>query len=346
MSYSRPKYQTLLERIKADLAMVPEALRTPLATAWAQACNGVHGYLDWIDAQCSPLTCDLERLYDWAALYGVDHLLATAASGEVVATGNAGAQVLANTLLRGQNGLDYAVMETVSINGATSVSVRCATKGAAGNLVAGQELTLIDPAPGVNSAMAVGAAGLSGGADDEQLDAWRQRVADEWVVITARGARSGKDDDYRFWARSAHPSVTTALVQTHVLGVGTVIVRPICNTLVERMPTQAVLDAVAANLADIAPATADWRVVAPLKRAVDVRILLAAGIDTAANRAAIESAVRNAVLAEMGETSVLGMAEIDAAVAMVTTQYTRLAPLADLAVQSGEVLVFDSITWG
>lgn len=345
-AYVRPSYTDLNARIAADLAAMPAVLRGPLSVAWARSCHGQHGHLDWIDKQCSPLTCELERLYDWAALYGVDRLGATASIGPALATGTVGTPLLAGTQLRGPNGLDYTVQAAVVLGaGSTSVSVRCDTTGSAGNLAAGQTLTLVDPVPGCSNALTIDAPGLTGGEEEEDVDDWRVRVADEWRTVVTRGARSGKDEDYRFWAKSAHPSVTGALIQRHVLGMGTVVVRPICNGLADRLPTLAVLDAVAAYLLDIAPATADWRVIAPVKRAVTVSIDLLPGFDTAENRAAISSAVGATVMAEESETSLLAMAEIDAATATVTSQYTRLAPVADIAVAAGEVLVLNPIVW-
>ena len=76
-----------------------------------------------------------------------------------------------------------------------------------------------------------------------------------------------------------------------------------------------------------------------------VTIDLLPGFDTAENRAAISSAVGATVMAEESETSLLAMAEIDAATATVTSQYTRLAPVADIAVAAGEVLVLNPIVW-
>lgn len=345
-AYARPSYTDLNSRIAADLAAMPGALRGPLSAAWARAAHGQHGYLEWIDKQCSPLTCELERLYDWAALYGVGRLMATAATGNALATGTVGTQILAGTQLRGQNGLDYTVVSAVVLGaGSTLVPVRCDTPGLDGNLIGGQVIALIDPVPGCTSTLTIADAGLTGGAADEEVDDWRVRVADEWQVVTTRGARSGKDDDYRHWAKSAHPSVTGALIQRHALGIGTVLVRPICNALADRLPSPAVLHAVSAYLLDIAPATADWQVAAPLKRAVTVSIDLLPGFDTTGNRANIYSALGAIVLAEQSETSLLAMAEVDAAVATVTSQYTRIAPVTDLAVAPGEVFVLNPILW-
>ncbi|MES2181586.1 MAG: baseplate J/gp47 family protein, partial [Pseudomonadota bacterium] len=308
--------------------------------------HGEYGYLDWIRKQISPLTCDLEMLYVWAALYFVSRLDATFSTGSVLATGNIGSIVLADTLLRADNGLDYKVLSAVTLGaGANPINIRCTTAGAVSNLIAAQILTLIDPIAGVDSNFTVDITGITGGAEQELLDAWRARVVDEWQVVVSRGARSGKPDDYRAWAKRAHPSVTTALVQLHTLGVGTVVVRPICNSLANRLPSAAVIQAVIDMLATYAPATADWRVTEPLIHNVASTIDLLAGFDTAQNRIDITNAINTTILAETSETAVLAMAEVDASIATVTTQYTRIAPVADIAVAAGEVLVFDGITW-
>lgn len=342
--YVRPAYVELKTRIETDLAAVPAVLRGPLSAAWARACHGQHGFLQWIDKQCSPLTCELERLYDWAALYGVDRLTATPASGTVLATGTVGTTVLADTLLRGQNGFDYSVLAAVTlVAGNTPVAVRCLSTGSATNLSAGLTLTTVDPVPGVSSTLTVDTAGLTGGAEEETLENWRVRVADEWRVMVTRGGRSGKADDYRFWAKTAHPSVTGALVQPNVLGMGSVVVRPICNGLENRLPTQAVLDAVSDYLQGISPATADWRVTSPLLKPVNVMIDLLPGYDSQANRDAIAAALQVLVLSESAETARLTMAEIDAVIASVTQQYTRLNPLVDLAVGPGELFWLNTV---
>lgn len=343
--YTRPAYQALLTRIASDLAVMPAVVREPLSVTWARVCNGMHGHLDWIDAQCSPLTCELDRLYDWAAVYGVARLVATAAEGNALATGNAGTQILSGTLLRGPNGLDYRVLAATALGvGNTPVYVRCTTKGVAGNLIAGQGLTLVDPIAGANNALTV-SVGIAGGAADEDVNAWRARVADEWNTIVLIGARSGKPDDYRFWAKSSHPSVTGAIVQKHVLGMGTVVVRPICNGLANRLPTQAVLDAVAAHYSTIAPATADWRVTAPLLYQFAPSIHLLPTFDTLANRTAITAALNTLLLSKGGDDVLtLLWAEVDMAIAVITTQYT-IDESVSIVWAANELPVLQHINW-
>lgn len=345
--YERPGLSELQSRIASDLSAVPDILRGPLTKAFAAAYHGEHGHLDWIARQISPLTCDIEMLYSWGELYSVSRLLATAAEGDVTVTGNPATEILIDTIARGQNDLDYRVMGavTIGVNGSAIARLRCDSVGTSTNMAAGQTVTLIDPITGIDDTLTVGSLGLTGGSDDELIDDWRLRVVDEWRTVTTDGARSGRDRDYLFWAISAHPSVTSALVYKHKLGVGTVLVMPICNALPSRLPTQTVKDVVETALWSKAPATADIRVTSPTPLPVNITIQLPDNIDTVLTRNAITSALSAAIAAEASETSVLLMSEIDAAISTVTNQYVRHAPTADITVGYGEILVLERVVW-
>lgn len=345
--YQRPTLSDLQSRIAADLSAVPDILREPLTKAFAAAYHGEHGHLDWIARQISPLTCDIEMLYSWGELYSVSRLLATPAEGDVTVTGNPAAEILIDTIARGQNDLDYRVTGAVTIasNGTAIARLRCDDVGASTNMVSGQTLTLIDPIPGIDDTLTVGASGLTGGSDDELIDDWRLRVVDEWRTVTTDGARSGRDRDYLFWSTSAHPSVTSALVYKHKLGLGTVLVMPVCNALPSRLPTQTVIAAVETALLSKAPATADVLVASPAAKPVNITLQLQNGFDTTLNRNAITAALYAAVASETSETSTLLMSEIDAAVATVTNQYVRHAPAYDVSVGFGEVLVLNEVVF-
>jgi uncharacterized phage protein gp47/JayE len=344
--YTRPTFQELNTRINADLGMVPRVLAEPLAAMWARACHGQHGYLDWILAQCSPLTCELDRLYDWAALYGVSRLLPIAARGLVLATGSVGAQVLAGSVLMADNGLSYEVISAVTLSASTSpVFVRCTRRGANTNIPSGRVLTLVDPLLGISQNMRVSTGGLSGGADDEDVEAWRLRVVDEWQAVTKYGGRSGRPSDYVAWAKAAHPSVTGALVQPHALGKGTVLVRPICNGLADRQPTGIVLNDVLAFFQSVAPATAVLHVVAPIISRISIGINLAASVDTAANRAAVQSVLDDLVASKMANRSVILVVDIDQAVMSVTSSFTRVSPATNIYADDGEVLVLNPVVF-
>ncbi len=345
MDYTRPTYAQLNARIAADLAAMPAVLREPVISAWARLCHGMHGHFDWVVLQTSPLTCELERLYDWAELYNVPRLVATAATGSLTVTGAVGAMLLAGTVARASNGLDYQTLAAVTLDagGAELVDVRCTSTGVASNLSAGQTLMITSAVAGIGSTL-VASSGLTGGAEDESVDDWRARVADEWQTLVTQGARGGKPADYVYWAKSAHPSVTGALVQLHMLGIGTVVVRPICDGLDGRMPTAAVLSAVVAYLASAAP-FGDVYALSPVAKDLVVSIDLAAAVDTAANRAAIAEAVGALVFDKSSDLAVITPAEIDDAVASVTAQYTRILPTVNVTCGAGEVFVLQPLVW-
>ncbi|WP_310611265.1 baseplate J/gp47 family protein [Limnohabitans sp.] len=346
MIYTRPSFADLQARIAADLAAMPLALREPLVAAWARACHGLHGHMDWAVLQTSPLTCELERLYDYAALYAVDRLLARPASGNVTVTGSLGATLLSGAVARSNEGVDYVVTAAVTLpaSGSALATVRCMANGLTTNLGGGQVLTLTAPAAGIASTLTVVGGGLTGGADDEQVDDWRARVADEWRTLVEDGARGGKLTDYVFWAKAAHPSVTGALVQAHGVGVGSIVVRPICNTLPDRLPTTAVLQAVSSYLATEAP-PGDVRVFAPVVHAVHLRILLGASINTQANQTAVNESLIDLINSKADDSAILTLVEIDEAISMVTSQFTLASPTADMASSSGEVFVLREILW-
>ncbi len=346
-SYARPSYSQLHERIAADLAAMPLVLREPLSAAWARACHGEHGHLDWLYAQISPLTCDEDRLQDWAALYAVTRLAAISASGAVTVSGTVGATVPKGAALRGGNGLDYLTTEAVTLTGATAVvGVVCALAAVAGNLQAGEVLTLVVPVAGLAGTAVVGAAGLEGGADQEPTEDWRARVADEWRTVTIYGARGGRRDDYLFWALAAHPSVTGALVQTNTLGWGSIVVRPICNGLADRLPTASVMQAVAAYLALKVPAMPVLSLAQPVLRPVAVSLALAVSVDLPETRAAIGLALAALVQSKQSDLAVITPDEVASAVRTVTQRFSLLLPAADVVCGAGEIFALPSVVWG
>lgn len=346
MAYIAPTFAALKARIEQDLSALVAVLRLALAVVFAKVVSSLHVHLEWIDQQCSPLTCTLERLYDWAVLYRVERLDATYATGQINVTGNIGAFVLLNELLKADNGLDYAVTAAVELSaGVNLVSIKCTSAGLAGNLTAGSVLTFIETQAGVDSETTVNANGITGGAEQEDVEAWRARVVDEWQVVAEYGGRSGKNRDYVSWAKKAHPSVTGALVYRNILGMGTMLVKPICNGLEGRLPTTAIMDAIAAKFLELAPGGSDWRLALPLQHLLNVDLTLNPAVDSEANRALITAAINNLVLSENSEDSVIYQAELDAAIASITTQYTRNAPLADITVNQGAVFILNSVVF-
>jgi uncharacterized phage protein gp47/JayE len=151
--------------------------------------------------------------------------------------------------------------------------------------------------------------------------------------------------DYIAWAKSAHPSVTSALVQPYLVGVGTVGIRPICNDLPNRQPTTEIINAIAAHLQTFAPATADWRLTAPLLHPVTVSIHLSASVDTTANRLAINAFLSSLIMTKVTNNAELWLTEIDTAILSVTSLYTRNAPMENITAEAGAVFVLNPVVF-
>lgn len=346
MDYISPTFAALKTRIEQDFSSMPAVLRIAFAVVLAKAFKAVHLHLEYIDKESSPLLCSLKRLYDWAVLYSTPRLDAVQSSGQVNVTGNVGAFVLQDVELRGDNGLDYIVLAAVEIEaGDNQVTVRCNTAGRAGNLVSGSVLTFINPQPGIDSEATVAVTGVNGGEEQEAVEPWRARVVDEWQVVTEYGGRSGKPRDYVAWAKKAHPSVTGALVFRGALGLGTILVKPICNGLAGRLPTPAIMEAIADKIVEAAPGTADWRLALPGQHLMNFNLELNPAVDNARNRDLIVASLNAMVLSENSEDSIIYQAEIDSAIIATTNQYTRIAPVVDTTVDVGSVFIVNAVVF-
>ena len=351
MAYKRPQLRDLRSRILGDLRAglglqtIPgQSVLRALANAEAGAASALHAHLAWLARQIHPGYCDEDYLLRWASLYGVERLDATAAGGSVMISGNVGAELLANTLLQGgANGVRYATSAAVSIgaDGNATVAVVAESEGASGNLALGQELLLVSPVSGISS-QSQAATAIEGGADQESIEAWRSRVVLKWTDKK----RYGDASDYEYWALSAHPDVTHAWVGDNALGLGTVLVRPFCNELAERIPTQAVLDDVVDYIQLYKPQGVRVYVEPPIASPIDFDIdITTAGDDTAANRSAIETALRSAVKAYTDEGATVQRSAFRAAIDAVTRDNVLYTPADNLYMNVGELATFGSITW-
>lgn len=219
MSFDTPSLPALIQHAGTDLEGSEGLRRTDaavLARVHAAGLYGLYQYLDWQFRQIFPDTADEENLLRRGVERGVPRKQAQQAVGVLLLTGSDGAPV--NVGVRWVlNGVLYEATEGVNISGATAVQVRAVDAGAAGNLAAGLQLTAVSPILGVNSVATVGAAGITGGTDLEDLDVYRERVLERYRVLP----HGGNADDYLTWAK-AQPGVTRAWCKRNWVGPGTV----------------------------------------------------------------------------------------------------------------------------
>ncbi len=231
MPFKRPTLSDLRLRARALFAAklkgadstLPRSNITVSSDVIAALVYGIYGYADWLARQALPNTADdWYYLLRWGALFGMAPKPATTASGNALFTGTAGTAVDNHTQLQDSLGNLYKTTAAATlITGNTSIPIKAVEGGAFGNLPAGAPMTLLTANPGINGAVVVDGAGLSGGVDTETAQAFGVRIADR---VKNPPSGSGTIADYERWALSV-PGVTRATATPAEDGPGTVTVR-------------------------------------------------------------------------------------------------------------------------
>ena len=352
MSFIRPQVAEIQQRVIADLSArlglesIPaQSVLRAIATAQAGASHELHGYAAWIARQIHPATCDDAILPRWAALYGVDRLGAITASGKIAVRGKANAEVLAESALQGSNGIRYQCTSSYKFDadGEIQIEVIALTVGSVANLPREEKLTFVHPRSGIES-QAVVCAAIGGGADEESIANWRQRVTDIWTAKKERGDK----DDYANWARAAHPDVTHAWVQEQALGVGSVVVRPITNDLDARIPNAATIAAVDDYLQAHRPVGIRVEVQPPLEGKVNFAIQIKnAAQNTQANKDAVAANLKALIRSHVREEALITQSSLSTAIekTFAVTDYKLVQPLGDVQMPVNALAVMGEVNW-
>lgn len=347
MAFKRPTLAELLTRIDQDLvsrlpgaqAALATRLTKDLATSQAGAVHGLYGYLQWLEKQLFPETCDDENLYLHSA--GVPRRAAAPATGPVDFTGDDGAVIVEGTRLQVDD-QEYATTEEVSIaGGVATAQVEALAAGLAGNQSAGTQINLVSPVTGVNSAATVGDAGLAGGVDLETFAAWRDRI----MLRRARVPRGGAEGDWEGWALEVS-GVTRAWEDPLGQGAGSVVLRIMADDAPDGpLPSQQLLDAVFDHISTKKNVTAHLYVVAPT--GVNFAPQLSVVPDTAEVRAAVETNLQDLVEREGEPGGTLLISRIRHAISTASgvEDYDLQSPSADVTYATGELPLWGGATW-
>lgn len=315
-----------------------------IAHAQAGVEQGLHAHIEYRARNFLPdEQADAEGVERWARGYGLWYLESTFASGPVVATGSASAVLDAGNRMQSKAGTVYVLQETLVLGSeGGEATVQAEEPGAAGNLPAGSVLTLLSPVPGVQATLVVGAAGIAGGSDAEKLNGLLARVQDRM----RNPPKGGHLDDYVAWAKEAHPSVTRAWATEHELGIGSVVVRIVCDNEASSIPSAQVLEAVEAYIDRRRPAgRRSVYVLPPVAEPVNYDIRL--NPDSSAIRAAVEAELRDLHRREAVPGGGLLITHIREAISTAPGEndHQLLAPLANVVTATGKLAVVGVITW-
>lgn len=299
MPWFKPTMRALREQVRdfissrldgADASIPKTPLRVMADNQAAMAALNLD-FLAWVARQMLPDTAETEWLDRHGAIWGKPRLAATFAGGSATFTGTAGTIVPQGTQVTG-GGVTFETTEEITLgSGATEAGIIALNAGTAGNLEAGQSLSLTAAIAGVNSRALV--VSLTGGVDSESDDSLRERV----LARIQKPPMGGAAHDYEAWARDV-PGCSRAWCSPNEIGAGTVTVRVMFDDLRSTnsgFPLSEDLAAVRSYIDERRPvAVADVFVFAPIPQPVNFII---AGLtpDTDAIRAAVEASVASMI---------------------------------------------------
>jgi uncharacterized phage protein gp47/JayE len=351
MPFARPTLPTIIDRIASDigsrlpgaLARLRRAFLTIIGRAYAGAVHGLYGHQEWIAKQILIDTCDADVLARHAAIWKVPRKAATAAIGPINVTGTDGEIVSTDATLTRGDGTEYVVTaDAVIAGGIAIVQVAASVSGTAGDAVANTALTFVAPIAGISVNAVVGADGIGGGADIEDVDAWRARV----VERIQQPPQGGVSSDYEEWALSV-PGVTRAWVYPKEMGLGTMTVRFVTDGAPGGLiPDEATVAAVQAKLEASAPAdVADIYALAPIAVPQDFEIHLVP--DTSDTRAAVAAELADLLARNAIPGGTVLIKDIEDAVDTAASIADRMitVPAGNIVETTGNITTMGVITW-
>lgn len=293
MAFKRPTLPELLSRVDQDVtsrlsaseASLAVRLTKVLAAAEAGVAHGLYGYLQWLEKQFFPETCDDDLLHLHSA--GVPRRREAFATGDVTLEGADETVIIEGTLLS-IDSIEYATTaETVIAAGTATAPVKAVKAGVAGNQPAGAELRLVSPVSGVMATVTVGDSGIQGGADIESYGDWRDRI----MLRRARTPRGGARGDWEEWALQV-AGVTRAWEDPMGMGPSSVVIRIMADDAPGGpLPSEQLLQAVHDHIESKKNVQAKIYVVAPGTLIFNPRLHVIP--DTAAVRSAASQALQD-----------------------------------------------------
>lgn len=350
MPFQRPTLVGIDARIAADIesrlpgadARLRRSVLAVLHRALAGAVHGLYGYLGWLARQLMPDTAEAAHLERWASIWHIGRRLAVAATGNATVTGADGAVIPAGARLQRGDGAIYRITAPGRIaSGGATVTVTAETPGAGGNSSGATALAFVSPLAGVQAAATVAADGLGGGADTESDAALRARLLDR----IRRPPHGGAEHDYRAWALAV-PSVSRAWVYPSELGLSTVTVRVMADTVTESVIPGSATVAVVKDYIDARrPVTADVTVVAPVAAPLDVTASVTP--ESEAVKAAVTASLADLIRREAEPGGTLLVSHIREAISAAAGEHDHnlVAPATDVTHATGHIATMGRITW-
>lgn len=349
MPFARPTIAELIDRAAADIeaglpgtdARLRRSNLAVIARMHAGGTHGLYGYLDWLAKQLLVDQAETIFLDRHAGIWGVLRVPAAFSAGPINVTGTSGVVVPSGTQLQRSDGAAFvSTADATLAAGVALVQVAAVEAGAAGNALAGTQMSFVQPVAGVAAQATVATGGLVSGADRETDDALRLRV----LARIQQAPMGGAQADYVAWALEV-AGVTRAWCYPLELGVGTVVVRFVRDGDASLIPDSGEVAAVQAYIDERRPVCAQVTVSAPTSAALDLSITITPS--TAAVKTAVQAELADVLKREAfpGGTILLSHLREAISVAAGETNSVLTSPTADVTHTAGQMPVLGTITW-
>ncbi|MCW5300861.1 baseplate J/gp47 family protein [Herbaspirillum lusitanum] len=284
---------------------------------------GIHGayrYVrDFVSKQAIPTKSSGQYLREWMIAYGIPMKESEPATGPIAGTGVVNAILSAGAVMQRENGLTYVVQAdtVVAADNTVTPTLLCTTAGTAGNIPAGEKLTLVATEVDIDGDFIVGAAGINGGVDEETeaqaIYRLKQRLGNP--------PRGSAPSDYERWALKV-PGITRAWGVRNPSGPTTAGVIIMADGNPNGLPTAAQRDAVYNYIRDNDRGPPDELfVIIPAAKYVDV--MLGISPDTGTNRANIKLELQDLFYREALPGGRIPLSHLTEAVSIAPGEYTH-----------------------
>ena len=268
---NRPVLTTIYNRVKVDLT--PSGLRFQLKNIFAKAISGtahmLYGYITYLAKVSMPDSQDTEMLEKWCHLFNVPRILAQKAKIKIIVNSTEPVQLTSGTKWQHESNKIYSLIKDSSIDGEQELVIECESQGSGGNRESGEILTVTATIAGLLSEAAVKKT-VQTGAEDETEASLRTRL----ISRLRQPPQGGCPYDYVAWTK-ALPGVSRAWVLPRPDGeLGTVHVTYVTDAPEDMIPDEADTLVKQEKILEICPATANIRVLPPVKKDLHLRIEL------------------------------------------------------------------------
>ena len=350
MPFDRPSMATIIERVTTDLesrgfgteTRVRRSVLYVLTRVIAGGAHGLYGFIAWVSRQFLPDTQDEENLRRYASQYGIVQAPATKAAGQVRVSGTNGVVIPLGLRLVRADGHEYLTTAEATIAaGFAALDIESVTAGLLGNADAGVVLSIASQVAGLSATAVVEAGAITGGGDQETIDALRARVLD----FKRRRPHGGAAHDYEVWAKQV-PGVTRAWPQPMLNGIGTMGLFFVRDGDADPIPSPAEVAVVQAYIDELRPVTVkDFTVYAPVP--LDVPMSIRLRPDTTAGRAAVLAQLQDLFTREAQPGGTIPLTHVAEAISLAAGEYDHdlEEPLGDIVPAAGYMPRLGTVTW-